>query len=105
MDVEEDVQAAIDRLWKNGLPHPPEQLRGIHVANQASAQRLLDENQQLIFAVSENARIKRFADCAAYLERLQQNLLYLALLADQVRPLVVPHCPSLCRLLAVSSCD
>eukprot|EP01080_Neovahlkampfia_damariscottae_P011917 gene11917-5322_t len=45
-------------------------------------QKYLDENEQLIFAIIENQKLGRMKDCQQYQARLQQNLVYLASLAD-----------------------
>jgi hypothetical protein len=54
----------------------------------------LDENQQLIFAIIEKQKMKKYNECAQYVlvfnnltnryqDRLQQNLVKLATIADQ----------------------
>eukprot|EP00029_Vermamoeba_vermiformis_P002432 TRINITY_DN12802_c0_g1_i1.p1 TRINITY_DN12802_c0_g1~~TRINITY_DN12802_c0_g1_i1.p1 ORF type:complete len:252 (+),score=45.54 TRINITY_DN12802_c0_g1_i1:54-809(+) len=45
-------------------------------------QKYLDENQQLILAILENQNIGRLEECIQYSARLQQNLKYLATIAD-----------------------
>lgn len=45
-------------------------------------QKYLDENQQLILAILENQNVGKLAECARYQARLQQNLMYLAAIAD-----------------------
>ena len=45
-------------------------------------QKYLDENQQLILAILENQNVGKLHDCAQYQARLQQNLMYLAAIAD-----------------------
>ncbi|KAL8424971.1 hypothetical protein Efla_004448 [Eimeria flavescens] len=45
----------------------------------------LKENEQLLFAVHENTTVGRPDEALCYFERLQQNLLFLAMLADQHR--------------------
>ncbi|KAL8432444.1 hypothetical protein ACSSS7_004625 [Eimeria intestinalis] len=45
----------------------------------------LKENEQLLFAVHENMTVGRYDEALCYFERLQQNLLFLAMLADQHR--------------------
>jgi len=45
-------------------------------------QKYLDENQNLILAILENQNVGRLAECARYQNRLQQNLMYLAAIAD-----------------------
>eukprot|EP00241_Pyramimonas_parkeae_P008676 CAMPEP_0114262106 /NCGR_PEP_ID=MMETSP0058-20121206/21574_1 /TAXON_ID=36894 /ORGANISM="Pyramimonas parkeae, CCMP726" /LENGTH=92 /DNA_ID=CAMNT_0001377847 /DNA_START=227 /DNA_END=505 /DNA_ORIENTATION=- len=49
-------------------------------------QKYLDENQQLILAILENQNLGKFTECATYQSRLQQNLMYLAAIADAQRP-------------------
>ena len=46
----------------------------------------LDENQALILAVLENQNLNNLEQCAAYQARLQQNLMYLAAIADAQKP-------------------
>ncbi|XP_026193108.1 uncharacterized protein LOC34622797 [Cyclospora cayetanensis] len=45
----------------------------------------LKENEQVLFAIHENMTVGRFGEALCYFERLQQNLLFLAMLADQHR--------------------
>lgn len=45
-------------------------------------QKVLDENRSLIFAVLENQNLQRLAECSRYQARLQQNLIFLATVAD-----------------------
>ena len=45
-------------------------------------QKYLDENQSLILAIFENQNVGKLSDCATYQTRLQQNLMYLAAIAD-----------------------
>jgi len=45
-------------------------------------QKYLDENQQLILAILENQNLGKINDCSLYQTRLQQNLIFLASLAD-----------------------
>ena len=45
-------------------------------------QKYLDETQQLILAILENQNVGKLAECARYQARLQQNLMYLAAIAD-----------------------
>ena len=45
-------------------------------------QKYLDENQQLILAILENQNVGKLQECAQYQARLQQNLMYLAAIAD-----------------------
>jgi hypothetical protein len=46
----------------------------------------LDENQALILAILENQNLNNLEQCAAYQGRLQQNLMYLAAIADAQKP-------------------
>eukprot|EP00475_Leptophrys_vorax_P035501 TRINITY_DN5855_c0_g4_i1.p2 TRINITY_DN5855_c0_g4~~TRINITY_DN5855_c0_g4_i1.p2 ORF type:complete len:143 (-),score=42.23 TRINITY_DN5855_c0_g4_i1:651-1079(-) len=50
--------------------------------NSQMIQQYLDENQWLIQAIIENQNLGRIEDCVRYQTRLQQNLLFLASLAD-----------------------
>lgn len=45
-------------------------------------QRCLDENQTLIFAIIENQKLGKLKECQQYQNRLQQNLIQLATIAD-----------------------
>lgn len=45
-------------------------------------QKMLDENQQLILAIVENQKLGKYKDCASYQQRLQENLVKLASIAD-----------------------
>lgn len=45
-------------------------------------QKYLDENQALIVAIVENQNLGKLNECAQYQARLQQNLMYLAAIAD-----------------------
>ncbi|CAL54353.1 SSXT [Ostreococcus tauri] len=45
-------------------------------------QKYLDENQQLILAILENQNVGKLAECARYQTKLQENLMYLAAIAD-----------------------
>eukprot|EP00850_Spirogloea_muscicola_P003304 SM000013S26473 [mRNA] locus=s13:489333:490568:- [translate_table: standard] len=42
----------------------------------------LDENKQLILAILDNQNLGKLNECAQYQARLQQNLMYLAAIAD-----------------------
>ncbi|KAJ7561398.1 hypothetical protein O6H91_03G026500 [Diphasiastrum complanatum] len=45
-------------------------------------QKYLDENKQLILAILDNQNLGKLRECAAYQSKLQQNLMYLAAIAD-----------------------
>ncbi|CAK7324261.1 unnamed protein product [Dovyalis caffra] len=45
-------------------------------------QKYLEENKQLIMAILENQNKGNFSECASYQAQLQQNLMYLARIAD-----------------------
>jgi hypothetical protein len=45
-------------------------------------QRLLEQNQMLIFAIIERQKMKQYNECAQFQERLQHNLIKLATIAD-----------------------
>ena len=45
-------------------------------------QKYLDENQQLILAILENQNVGKLTECAKYQTKLQENLMYLAAIAD-----------------------
>eukprot|EP00920_Eleutheroschizon_duboscqi_P020118 GHVT01047945.1.p1 GENE.GHVT01047945.1~~GHVT01047945.1.p1 ORF type:complete len:254 (+),score=28.91 GHVT01047945.1:2395-3156(+) len=46
-------------------------------------QQKLEENQQMLFAVHENLKAGKCADTTAFFEKMQQNLMFLALIVDQ----------------------
>jgi hypothetical protein len=50
------------------------------------ATQYLDENQALILAILENTNLNQLEQCAPFQSRLQQNLMYLAAIADAQRP-------------------
>ncbi|KAI9157726.1 hypothetical protein LWI28_026975 [Acer negundo] len=55
-------------------------------------QKYLEENQQLIMVIMENQNLGKAAECALYQRQLQNNLMYLAKIADnQPQP---PKAPS-----------
>jgi len=45
-------------------------------------QKYLDENKQLILAILDNQNLGKLNECATYQAKLQQNLMYLAAIAD-----------------------
>ncbi|XP_052187245.1 GRF1-interacting factor 2-like [Diospyros lotus] len=45
-------------------------------------QKLLDENKSLILAILENQNIGKSTECALYQAQLQNNLMFLAAIAD-----------------------
>uniref|UniRef100_A0A0D6QWV8 SS18 N-terminal domain-containing protein n=1 Tax=Araucaria cunninghamii TaxID=56994 RepID=A0A0D6QWV8_ARACU len=45
-------------------------------------QKYLDENKQLILAILDNQNLGKLNECAHYQAKLQQNLMYLAAIAD-----------------------
>lgn len=47
-------------ILQDGLPVPPPQMRSFHVLSTNHVQRILDENQQLLFAVNEAQDKRRF---------------------------------------------
>ena len=49
-------------------------------------QKSLDENQTLILAILENQNVGKLEACNQYQARLQQNLMYLAAIADAQPP-------------------
>ncbi|XP_058104950.1 GRF1-interacting factor 2-like isoform X2 [Magnolia sinica] len=58
-------------------------------------QKYLDENKKLILAILDNQNLGKLAECAHFQVKLQQNLMYLAAIADaqpQV-PTVPPQMP------------
>eukprot|EP00899_Mesostigma_viride_P024367 jgi/Mesvir1/5114/Mv24080-RA.1 len=66
-------------------------LRCRHVDCTLPAQ-YLDENQQLILAIMDNQNLGKLNECAQYQARLQQNLMYLAAIADaQPQPQTHPQ--------------
>ncbi|KAL6005713.1 GRF1-interacting factor [Asimina triloba] len=60
-------------------------------------QKCLDENKKLILAILDNQNLGKLPECAHFQARLQQNLMYLAAIADAqpqavaVPPQVPPH--------------
>ncbi|KAJ7557498.1 hypothetical protein O6H91_05G128900 [Diphasiastrum complanatum] len=61
-------------------------------------QKYLDENKQLILAILDNQNLGKLRECAAYQSKLQQNLMYLAAIADaqpQAPPTNVQVAPSM----------
>mmetsp|Transcript_35814 Transcript_35814/g.113217 ORF Transcript_35814/g.113217 Transcript_35814/m.113217 type:complete len:157 (+) Transcript_35814:306-776(+) len=60
---------------------PPGQPRQPQITTEL-IQKYLDENQTLILAILENQNLGKLSDCAQYQARLQQNLMYLAAIAD-----------------------
>ncbi|GLJ53500.1 hypothetical protein SUGI_1141460 [Cryptomeria japonica] len=55
-------------------------------------QKYLEENRKLIVAILDNQSLGRLQECATYQARLQNNLLYLAAIADAQSQ---PVCPTL----------
>ncbi|GAV73245.1 SSXT domain-containing protein [Cephalotus follicularis] len=49
-------------------------------------QKYLDENKQLIMAILDNQNLGKSAECASYQAHLQQNLMFLAKIADAQQP-------------------
>uniref|UniRef100_UPI00398F1C68 SS18-like protein 2 isoform X2 n=1 Tax=Pristiophorus japonicus TaxID=55135 RepID=UPI00398F1C68 len=60
----------------------PQRLRGKCEINQATIQRLLDENNQLIQCIVEYQNNGKAAECTQYQQILHRNLIYLATIAD-----------------------
>jgi len=55
-------------------------------------QKYLDENKQLILAILDNQNLGKLNECATYQAKLQQNLMYLAAIAD-AQPQAVQSSP------------
>ncbi|CAM6050484.1 unnamed protein product [Sphagnum compactum] len=55
-------------------------------------QKYLDENKQLILAILDNQNLGQLNECATYQAKLQQNLMYLAAIAD-AQPQAVQSSP------------
>ncbi|CAI0397571.1 unnamed protein product [Linum tenue] len=49
-------------------------------------QKYLDDNKQLIMAILEHQSVGKFAECSSLQNQLQQNLMYLAKIADAQPP-------------------
>ncbi|XP_072373879.1 protein SSXT-like isoform X2 [Scyliorhinus torazame] len=60
----------------------PQRLRGKCEINQATIQKLLDENNQLIQCIVEYQNNGKTAECTQYQQILHRNLIYLATIAD-----------------------
>ncbi|XP_078066658.1 SS18-like protein 2 isoform X2 [Mustelus asterias] len=60
----------------------PQRLRGKCEINQATIQKLLDENNQLIQCIVEYQNNGKAAECTQYQQILHRNLIYLATIAD-----------------------
>ena len=45
-------------------------------------QKYLDDIHQLIFGILDNQKVGQLAECAKYQTKLQENLMYLAAIAD-----------------------
>lgn len=68
-----------------GGPHPP-----IASVTTELVQKYLDENKQLILAILDNQNHGKLNECAAFQQKLQSNLMFLAAVADaQTQPAVV----------------
>ncbi|CAI5473706.1 unnamed protein product [Closterium sp. Yama58-4] len=57
-------------------------------------QKYLDENKQLILAILDNQNLGKLNECAQYQARLQQNLMYLAAIADAQPQVPPPQAPT-----------
>ncbi|XP_067905138.1 calcium-responsive transcription coactivator-like isoform X2 [Heterodontus francisci] len=60
----------------------PQRLRGKCEINQATIQKLLDENNQLIQCIVDYQNNGKAAECTQYQQILHRNLIYLATIAD-----------------------
>jgi hypothetical protein len=45
-------------------------------------QKMLDENQTMIYAIMENQRLGKYKECTQFQSRLHENLMKLASIAD-----------------------
>ncbi|GLJ31173.1 hypothetical protein SUGI_0624670 [Cryptomeria japonica] len=54
-------------------------------------QKYLDENKQLILAIMDNQNLGKLNECAQYQAKLQQNLMYLAAIADSQPQVPAAH--------------
>ncbi|CAN4085644.1 unnamed protein product [Withania somnifera] len=63
-------------------------------------QKFLDENKNLILAILENQNLGKLAECAQYQAMLQNNLMYLAAIADAQpqQPTATSQAPSTIQL-------
>jgi len=66
----------------NGGANAPRASSAPAVVTTELIQKYLDENQQLILAILENQNVGKLVECAKYQAKLQENLMYLAAIAD-----------------------
>ncbi|CAH1778924.1 unnamed protein product, partial [Owenia fusiformis] len=64
------------------LAFVPQQQRGKPPPNQATIQKMLDENNQLINTIIDLQKKGKAPDCVQYQQVLHRNLVYLATIAD-----------------------
>ncbi|XP_032891802.1 calcium-responsive transactivator-like isoform X3 [Amblyraja radiata] len=69
----------------------PQRLRGKCEINQATIQKLLDENNQLIQCIVEYQNLGKAAECTQYQQILHRNLIYLATIADSSQNVASAH--------------
>ncbi|XP_051884398.1 calcium-responsive transactivator-like isoform X2 [Pristis pectinata] len=69
----------------------PQRLRSKCEINQATIQKLLDENNQLIQCIVEYQNIGKAAECTQYQQILHRNLIYLATIADSSQNVATAH--------------
>ncbi|KAJ4835901.1 hypothetical protein Tsubulata_006161 [Turnera subulata] len=62
---------------------PSQQMLNLNLSTE-QIQKYLDENKNLIMAILDNQNLGKFAECASYQTQLQQNLTYLARIADNL---------------------
>ncbi|TKY61218.1 GRF1-interacting factor 3 [Spatholobus suberectus] len=66
--------------------HQPPYMRAPRKITTEEVQLYLDENKKLILAIMKNKNLRKLDECAKYQELLQQNLMYLAAIADWQQP-------------------
>ncbi|XP_059849326.1 calcium-responsive transactivator-like [Hypanus sabinus] len=69
----------------------PQRLRSKCEINQATIQKLLDENNQLIQCIVEYQNNGKAAECTQYQQILHRNLIYLATIADSSQNVASAH--------------
>ncbi|XP_069758106.1 protein SSXT-like isoform X2 [Narcine bancroftii] len=79
----------------------PQRLRGKCEINQATIQKLLDENNQLIQCIVEYQNNGKAAECTQYQQILHRNLIYLATIADSSQNVVTSHPATLGQPMAM----
>ncbi|KAH9322429.1 hypothetical protein KI387_017068, partial [Taxus chinensis] len=86
---EEEEEKEENKSWRWKMQQHLMQMQPMMAAAYASntittdhIQKYLDENKQLILAIMDNQNLGKLNECAQYQAKLQQNLMYLAAIAD-----------------------